>query len=161
MRNSQGVSRPENVAAALIAGVEAGLWCDLFSHLRLRSSLTWMHSEDRSDIAARRGKRLAYRPTWKTYGRVEGYSAIAGDGAVGLALDLEHIAGDVLDHANLVENPARIFVGLSVWFEALNGQVRLSMNLRNLTDAQAVDFQGYPLPGITAMAALRWSPQRQ
>jgi outer membrane receptor protein involved in Fe transport len=158
VRNSQGISRPENVEAAFVAGVEAGLWGDLFSHLRLRSSLTWMHSEDRSDIVARRGKQLPYRPTWKIYARAEGYGHLAGQGEFGLALDLEHISGDVLDHANLVRNPPRLFVGASAWMELLQRQLRVAVNLRNVTDRQSVDFQGYPLPGITAMATLRWTP---
>lgn len=159
VRNSQGVSRPENIASALIAGIEFGLWCDLWGHLRLRTNVTWNHSEDRSEIAARRGKKLPYRPTWKTYVRAEGYLHLPGAGEAGLALDVEHIAGDVLDHANLIENPARITLGLAAWLEFLDGQMRVGMNLRNLLDAKLLDFQGYPLPGPTVMATLRWTPR--
>jgi len=161
VRNSQGISRPDNVAAALVAGVEAGLWCDLFSHVRARSSLTWLHSEDRSEIAARRGKRLPFRPTWKVYARAEGYGHLGDGGELGGAVEFEHIAGDVLDHANLVENPSRILIGVAAWTELFSRQIRVGLNLRNLTDARAVDFQGYPLPGITAMATLRWSPAHE
>jgi vitamin B12 transporter len=158
VRNSQGVSRPENIAAALIAGLEVGLWCDLWAHLRLRTNLTWSHSEDRSPIVARQGKKLPYRPTWKTYARAEAYLHLPAAGEAGLALEVEHIAGDVLDHANLIENPARITFGLAAWLEFLNGQMRLALNLRNLMDAKLLDFQGYPLPGPTVMGTLRWTP---
>ena len=158
VRNSQGVSRPENIASALIAGVELGLWCDLLSHFRMRANLTWNHSQDRSEIVARQGKKLPYRPTWKSYARAEVYLNLPGSGETGLALDVEHIAGDVLDHANLIENPARITFGLAAWVELLDSQMRLGLNLRNIMDAKLLDFQGYPLPGPTAMATLRWTP---
>jgi len=158
VRNSQGVSRPENVASALIAGVEFGMWCDLFNHLRLRTSLTWNHSEDRSDIAARKGKKLPYRPTWKTYGRAEAYLYLPGAGESGLALEVEHLEGDVLDHANLIKNPSRIIFGLAAWIELLESQIRLGLNIRNVADAKVLDFQGYPLPGPSVMATLKWQP---
>ena len=158
VRNSQGVSRPENIAAALIAGLEVGVWCDLWGHLRLRTNLTWSHSEDRSEITARAGKKLPYRPTWKTYARAEAYHWLAGTGEVGVALDVEHLAGDVLDHANLIENPARITFGLAAWLEFLDSQMRVGLNLRNVMDANLLDFQGYPLPGPTVMATVRWTP---
>ena len=158
VRNSQGVSRPENIASALIAGVEFGLWCDLLSHFRMRANLTWNHSEDRSEILARQGKKLPYRPTWKSYARAEIYLDLPNSGEAGLALDVEHITGDVLDHANLIENPARITFGLAAWVEFLDSQMRLGLNLRNIMDAKLLDFQGYPLPGPTAMATLRWTP---
>ena len=106
----------------------------------------------------RQGKKLPYRPTWKTYGRIEGYGHVPGAGELGLALEVEHIAGDVLDHANLIENPPRILFGVSAWIELLEGQLRATLNIRNITDAKVLDFQGYPLPGPTAMASLRWAP---
>ena len=158
VRNSQGISRPQNVAEAFIAGLELGLWLDVASHLRFRGNLTWSHSEDRSEIAARRGKKLPYRPTWKTYARLEAYTHLAGAGEAGLALELEHLEGDVLDHANLVENPARIIFGVASWIEFLESQIRLSLNLRNVMDSKVLDFQGYPLPGPSAMVTLRWRP---
>ena len=158
VRNSQGVSRPENIAEAFIGGVELGLWLDLFAHVRMRGTLSWCHSEDRSDIAARKGKKLPYRPTWKSYLRLAAYAQIEGAGEAGLALELEHLEGDVLDHANLIENPPRIIFGLASWVELLEGEIRLSLNLRNIGDAKVLDFQGYPLPGPTVMATLRWRP---
>ena len=54
--DAQNVVRPDNIARARILGVETAARADLLQHLRVRGSLTWLDSEDRSEIAARRGE---------------------------------------------------------------------------------------------------------
>jgi vitamin B12 transporter len=158
VQNAQQVSRPENVDAARLSGVEAGLYADLAQHLRLRSSLTWLDTENASDIAARRGRQLPLRPRWKAYQRVEIYHDFAGTvGEVAVWAALDHLSGNTLDHAALVEVSARWLVAAGVDV-ALDEAVRLSLVGRNLGDDRALDLAGFPLPGPTVMASLRWSP---
>lgn len=158
-QNAQGVSRPDNVSSAQLAGVEIGTWGDVLQHLRFRGSLTWLSALDTSETLARSGKRLPFRPEWQAFARLEGYDRPLGwVHAWGARVELEVMAGDVLDHANLVRPPARVLLGLGAWIALAQDQVRLDLNVRNVTSSQVQDRAGFPLPGVTAMASLRWTP---
>lgn len=158
VQNASGVSRPENVDAARVAGLELGLFADLASHVRVRASLTLMDARNTSEIAAREGNQLPFRPALQAYARLELYHAFGGCLTdAGLHVEVEGVEGNHLDHANLVELPGRLLVGAGAWAR-VSDQLRLDLTLRNLTDQRVVDLAGYPLPGLTAMASLRWTP---
>lgn len=162
VQNAQNVSVAENVESARVAGVELGTWLDVLGHLRLRGSLTWMHTENTSDIAARQGKRLPFRPEWKGYAKLTGYHRFGRRvGELGLAFELEAIGGNVLDFANLVNVSSRLLLGVSAYLTALDERLRLDISANNLLSNQIQDFAGYPLPGLTVMAGLRWTPSAQ
>lgn len=154
VQTAQNVAVAENVAAARIAGLEFGVRGDFFRHLRIRGGFTWMHSEDTSDIAARSGKALPFRPQWQWYGRVEGYHDF-GSAVPELALhvEIDGVSDNYLDPANLVDARSRLFlgVGLSAWF--LDRRLRLEVTARNLTGSQTVDLAGFPLPGRSFFAS--------
>lgn len=159
VQNGQGVAIAENVDAATLAGVEIGAFADLLAHVRLRGSLTWMRTENTTEIAARRGRRLPGRPEWQAFARAEGYHRFSGAvGEVGLALEIEYLAGSFQDFANLVEVPERVLIGASAHAGFLDDELMLRITAANLTDDQVQDFVGFPLPGLTVLASLRWAP---
>ncbi|MCB9732686.1 MAG: TonB-dependent receptor [Deltaproteobacteria bacterium] len=160
VQNAQNVARAENVARARVTGVEVGAWGDVLAHLRLRGSLTWLDTEDTSAIAARRGEPLPYRPRWKGYARGEGYWR-TGDAAVSevaVYADVEVLGASTLDPAGLVSVPGRALVGVGARARFASDALRLDVSARNVADARAQDLAGFPLPGLTLMASLAWTP---
>ncbi len=159
VQNAQYVSRPENVDSALLAGVEVGLSLDVLEHLRVRTALTWLHTENTGDLAARAGKKLPFRPTLALFGRVEGYHDFASSavGEVGLRVEVDYTAGNVLDHANLVQVPERVLVGLGAYAQFWDRQLRLDVTVRNVGSERVQDLAGFPLPGASLYASLRWT----
>jgi len=160
VQNAQQVARPDNVARARITGLEAGLFADLLGHLRLRGSATWMDAIDTSDVAARRGRQLPLRPRWQVGFRVEGYLDLGGAviSQLGIRADVDHLAGNSVDRANLVRLPARTLIGAGLWAHFARGALRLDLALRNLGGDQVQDLMGFPLPGTSMMASLTWIP---
>ncbi len=161
VQNAQNVARPENVDQARVAGVEVGVALDALRHLRARAAMTWLDTENTGAIAARSGKRLPFRPQWSVFGRLEGYHDVgtAAAGEVGIRLELDYTAGNVLDHANLVSVPKRLIIGVGAHAEFWQRQLRLDVDVRNVTGATVQDLAGFPLPGLALHVALRWSPR--
>lgn len=160
VQNAQGVARPDNVDAARLAGVELGASADLFGLLRARAALTWLDAVNTSDIPARRGKRLPFRPRWTVHTRLELYRDLGGAALseLGARVELDHVSGNHLDHANLVSVPARLLVGVGAYATLWDRQLRLDVAVRNLTDDRVQDLSGFPLPGLSAMVTLAWTP---
>ena len=159
IQNAQNVSIATNADAARIYGFEAGSYLDLYGHLRGRTSLTWMRSENQGEIKARKDKRLPQVPEWKGYARVEAYvKGRIGLDELGLYGDVDGLSGNYLDFANLVEVPRRILVGGGVYVMAAQRSLRMEVTLRNLLDDRVQDFSGFPLPGRSIMATFRWTP---
>jgi len=157
IQNAQGVTRPENLASARILGLELQLEATLFDHLLLRSSLALMDAVDTSDIAARKGHQLPLRPALATSHRLElrlpDPALGPVHGALGVYLELDHVAGNHLDPANLVALPARTLLGAGAFVRSDHAEVRLSLS--NLLSDRVQDLAGYPLPGLTTMLSLR------
>ena len=160
VQNAQGVAIAENVDSASLRGAELGALADLLGHLRARSSLTRLHTENTGDVAARRGKRLPSRPRWQAYQRLTLYTRLGGDvlTEVGASGDLEYVSGNVLDNANLVQVPERWIWGAGAYAQGWRRQLRADVTLRNLTSNTIQDLAGYPLPGFSVMATLRYTP---
>ncbi len=159
IQNSQGISVAQNIASSRIFGVELGTYCDVLRHIRGRGSATWIHSEDRSDNPARRGNILPQQPTWKVYGRLETYLRMAHwISELGVSADIEFVSGNFRDPANLVEVPERWLVGAGLYLRSKSSGMRMDVTLRNLTNQPVLDYTGFPLPGLSVMATLRYAP---
>lgn len=160
IQNAQGVQRPENLASARILGLELAAELTLGEHLRLRSNLTLTDAIDTSAIAARAGNHLPLTPTFATSHRLElrRPDATLGPlhGAAGLYLELDHVAGNHLDFANLVAVPPRTLLGAGAFVHA--DTVRVTLSLANLLSDRVQDLAGYPLPGLTTMLTLTLTP---
>jgi outer membrane receptor protein involved in Fe transport len=162
-RNSLQQAVAENDERALIAGAEASLRLDLFSHLRLAYSVTFLHTRSLSMDAVRSGKPLPFRPAARHHARLEGYVRDSANSELRLFVDLDHQSSHTVDPAALVRLPARTIVSLGFGWRLHTrgllgalGHVDLGIILRNVGDVQAVDLIGYPLPGRTLTARIGW-----
>jgi len=159
VQNAQNISVAENIASARILGVEFGTYLDCFRHVRGRGSLTWMQSENRSDIVAHQGKQLPHRPQWKAFGRLEAYGRWPGVlSELGVSAELEALSGNYRDPTNLVAVPARWIVGAGLYALFQQRRIRLDVTARNLTNNRVQDYTGFPLPGLSVMTTLRYTP---
>ena len=159
VQNAQNISVAQNISSARVFGVEWGTYFDVLRHLRGRGSVTWLHSEDRSDTAARRGKRLPQQPEWKAFVRLEGYVRIKGwVSEMGASAELEFVSGNYRDPANLVAVPERWLLGAGLYVQSQSSGLRLDVTARNLTNDTVLDYTGFPLPGLSVMATLRYTP---
>jgi iron complex outermembrane receptor protein len=160
-QNAQGVARADNVDSARMLGVELGSYADLFRHVRIRMSYTWMDTENTGRIKSRQGKQLPLRPEHKVYASLAGYFQFSlwALQELGVSVDIEHLSGNYLDATNLVELPERTIWGASIYGVLLDGQLRTDISFRNVGDSQVIDLIGYPLPGFSVMATLRYSPK--
>lgn len=160
VQNSQGVAVAHNVDSAFLLGVEFGTYLDVLEHLRIRGAFTWMRTRDSSDIKGRNGNQLPGRPEFTVFARLEGYHRFQTGGIeLGASFETEYLAGSFLDFANLVEVPQRVLLGASVWASFLHNQLKANVTAQNLLDDRVQDLAGFPLPGLTVMASLRWSPR--
>ena len=84
--------------------------------------------------------------------------ARAAIGEVAVWLDVDVTAGNVLDHANLVQVPERVLLGIGFRMELWKRQFRFGLHGRNLTAATVQDLAGFPLPGPSWFASVTWRP---
>ena len=148
VQTAQNTARAENIDSARLWGVEAGLRTDLFAHLRLRGNYTFIDARNTGDVAARQDKVLPFRPASKWFVRAEGYVPDLGHAReLALFADMEWMAGNYLDNANLVATSARLFVSVGVAVELSKGWLAASLVARNLLNEASADLIGYPLPG--------------
>ncbi|MEM6532987.1 MAG: TonB-dependent receptor [Myxococcota bacterium] len=148
VQTAQRVARPQNVDRATLWGAEAGLRSELLGHLRLRGNYTFLDARNAGDISARQDRFLPLRPASKWYLRAEGFMRRwGGIDELAAFVDLEWIAGNFLDNANLVASSDRFYLNTGISAELPFQACRLSVTARNLTNEQTLDLIGYPLPG--------------
>jgi len=145
-------SRAFNVGKADLAGLELrgrlrwGRWLDL------AANYTYQRAVDAGDVAHTRGRPLPRRPEHELFVRPR--LRVAGE-RLSVTPRLSYTSGTFLDPANLLPTPPRALLGLEADL-TLGGGVTLTLTGENLLDQATEDFQGYPLPGRSAFASLRW-----
>jgi vitamin B12 transporter len=143
-------AKPYNFAAASVAGLEAeGEWRPC-SWVAGTLGYTLLVSRNLRDDPRYYLKELPYRPRHKLSARVSG-------GPRWLTGRVE-VAAQSSQFTNRTEEavlPGRTFVhaGLSSSF-GRSPELTLSVELKNVFDAQAEDLDGYPLPGRSAYVTL-------
>ena len=167
-RNAQGVALPVNLDTTRSTGAElAAHWSP--GPLRLDSTGTLTRAEDRS-AGVPPGRQLPGIP-WVEWFHRTGLELRR----VRLAHDLSVTAGTFADPANWDLQAPRWLHGLTAEVHDRDDVWGLSLDVRNLLDQRTqqvprdplvgdgvlvpeplVDFTGYPLPGRTWMAQLRW-----
>ena len=158
-QNTQNVLRAANIDKAFIGGIDLGLHADVIGHLRLSGSVSWMHTENRGDIVARKGKRLPYRPAWQAHGNIEYYHRFsAGIDEVAGYVEIDGLSRNYQDHANQAWVSERIVLGLGLRMAWHKEQLQLTFSAQNITNNRVQDLAGFPLPGVTLMCRLRWVP---
>lgn len=167
VQNSQSSVRPENIAAADIAGVESSLRLELWRCLSLQANYTYLYAVNRSSVSYYRGKRLPGRPAHEAWARLE-YHRRAPRHEWKLWLDIDYAGANYLDAANLKEDAlARLLLGAGLSFQHRPSGLMLIVEVRNLLDTITLedadgrlrplrDFEAFPLPGLTALVTLRY-----
>ncbi len=138
-----GAARPYNVARARVVGLEAeGEWRP---HPLVSGALayTWMVSRDLQRDGRFYLRALPYRPGHKVSARV-GAGPRWLTGRVELAAQSAHAL--TRDGAQVLAGRAFVHAGLSSTWGA-RPELTVSAEVRNVLDARAEDFVGYPLPG--------------
>ena len=166
VQNSQRIVRPENVTSARVRGHEASVRGRLAQHFDLVANYTHQDARDDGDVTFLRDKQLPGRPANEAYVRLElGWSQAAplplGAWAARLpagklSCDVNLIADDFLDRANVrrVDSRALYGVGLDVALP-LPG-VHLALEAKNVGDDRTRDALGFPLPGRAFFATLSY-----
>ena len=162
-RNSLYTAVAENVGGATIWGGEVGLNADLFRHLRVELALSGLESAMESDEVAMDGNALPLRPRTLAYGRVTGYSRIAGPAEGAVFADVNHRGAYAYDMAGLARAPdlvewgggARLHLNTGGLLGTV-GRLSLEGRLLNGGDAPGVDLLGYPRPGRRWAVQIAW-----
>lgn len=148
--NSQATSRAGNIGRTRTTGHELELAADLGGHASWWVSLTQQQATDRGDDPVYAGKDLPHLPRWTAAlggvlhrggwslrGRLLSESGHWRDRYNGPGA---HVAPRTLASAALTRAWRRV--------AALGGrELRLTLEILNLTDVAARDLDGYPLPG--------------
>jgi len=154
-QNAQNVAVARNIESAQLRGQELSVKLQTLNCWRLAMAFTHLQTINKTDIAARRGKRLPRRPALQAYVRSELYGHPSWADEVAWAIDTEHTQGNFLDDANLVAVPARWLLGTSVR-AGLDSDWDVSVQLRNMLNSRVQDLSGFPLPGRSFMMTVRY-----
>lgn len=146
---SQQVFRPENIGGARLRGHEAGLHLSLLEHLSIDANYTRQDARNLSEAPSQRNKQLPGRP------RDELYLRTALDlGPFTLSYELNHIAKNYLDRVNFRAVDSRDLHALGFAYRP-TAWLRLGVEARNVTDEQAEDVAGFPLPGRSFFGSIK------
>lgn len=163
-----GTFRAKNLDRALLGGAEVSAFLAARG-LRTTVSYTWLPTANTGDDPLARGRPLPGRPLHDL-----AYDASFRVGPLSVRYGLDAVAGTTLDPAGTLALPARVLhgagAGLDVpWVPGL----RVGVEVENLFDVRTFavdspltgravelplsDFLGFPLPGRSAWATLRWA----
>jgi iron complex outermembrane receptor protein len=157
-QDAYGRARAANIGRARILGAEASLSLQLDPWVRVSLNGTFLDAHDVSDTSiGRHEPYLPNRPRFRFYARPEGRWPINGDVTIGAYVDVDITDGNYLDAANLVELPARLFVGAGLFAEATRLHLLVTASGQNLNDARTYDFSGFPLPSRSFFVSARIS----
>jgi len=141
VQNSQTTARAENIGAASITGHELSWSATAWRHLRLYGNYTFQDSQDTSATFSR-GNVLPGRPRHELHQAFELFAEVGK-----LVYDFEYIAQNFLDRANFFVIDNRLLHNLSLTVLPWDKRLKLTFEVKNITDNQVADFRGFPLPG--------------
>jgi outer membrane cobalamin receptor len=141
VQNSQATAQARNIGSAKIRGQELSWSVTLLGHVRLYGNYTFQDTEDTSDTFSR-GNRLPGRPLHELHQAVELFAGIGK-----LVYEFSYIADNALDRANAFVVGERTLHNVRVVALPFGDRLKLTFEVKNLTDDQVEDFRGFPLPG--------------
>jgi iron complex outermembrane receptor protein len=148
--DARGVGRSENASGALIQGIETSAVAEFYDHFRAVMNYTYQSAKNESDNEAFHGKQLPGLFKNSFIGRLEArYSGFSVFGEYVIETDKYY------DTAN--SRPAADKKELNVGFSWTRGPWLLKLEGKNVTDEQYEDFNGYPLPGRSVYASVRYT----
>ena len=147
--DARGVGQSVNISSSRIEGIETTAKIEVLNHLRFIGNATWQDPIQKNEIEAFDGKILPGRFKQAFLGRIEvfhGPTKVYGEYVVE-----KHM---FYDTANLLEaeDKEEINLGASLKFCSFT----LTLEAKNVGDDQYEDFNGYPMPGRTFYATLRY-----
>jgi vitamin B12 transporter len=149
-------AKPYNFDAALVEGLEAEGELHPRPWLGGSFAYTLTFTQNLRDDPRYYLKELPYRPRHRLYAR-----AAVGPAWARGQLDVDYQSSQFTNRTEAVSLPGRAFVGAGVSSELWRvPKVVLAVQLKNAFDAQAEDFDGYPLPGRAIYATLSVSWDR-
>jgi vitamin B12 transporter len=144
-------SKPFNTGSAVIEGLEAQLLTRPISWLTVSASFTALESWDNDPSSKTYGDPLPYRPSDHLHAR----AAVAEGLFIG-ALEADLASSQPLNRAGTVELPGHFILDASAGVRLLRQpELWLVGEAKNLTNDQAPDVYGYPLPGLSFFLSLR------
>jgi outer membrane cobalamin receptor len=152
-RTSQSQTVFENVASARVAGLESSGELQLSKHLLVAGMFSFLHSRDVL------GNALPYRARTTGFLRLQLGTGTLRRGWVGtLYADVRHQGRLFADSANLIEIPARAWLGVGARV-AYRG-LEIALSVRDLRNRAGSDVLGYALPGrrvsVSAVYTKEW-----
>jgi iron complex outermembrane receptor protein len=152
--DSRGIGRPVNVPGALIQGVETNAIAEFWTHFRASMNYTYQDGKNESGSDFFDGNQLAGIFKHSLLGRLEAtYS--------GVTLYGEYIfeSGKYYDSANLL--PAADKRELNLGLSWVYGPWIFQLEGKNMADEAYEDFNGYPMPGRSFYASVKYTFETQ
>jgi iron complex outermembrane receptor protein len=162
---SVSVFTSRNISAASVTGQEVSLAFRLWERVGIAANYTHQNAIDESNVSFRRGNQLPGRPAHEAYLHVElpwNSAHPLPVGALGARLwpgrvwgDVNIIADNFLNTANTELVPQRNLFSLGFEVRPLE-PLRVSFEVRNLTNDQTRDALDFPLPGRSFYTTVSW-----
>jgi outer membrane receptor protein involved in Fe transport len=141
VQNSQVTAKARNIGAADIRGHELSWSVTALDHLRLYGNYTFQDAEDTSDTFSR-GNTLPGRPRHEVHQAFELFARLGK-----LVYEFDYIAKNFLDRANAFVVDQRMLHNVRLTVLPFGERLKLTFEVKNITDNQVEDFRGFPLPG--------------
>ena len=165
-QNSQNTVKAQNIDAARIMGVELNTSIQPLTFLKIIGNYTFMDTKNQSDTPFYRDKALPGRPAHELYAKMELFHDTSKWSA-SVWTDVSYTGGNYLDPSNMKDAGSRAIIGTGLRISNPRYGLSLTVEIKNLLDTIIVttmdgyeralqDYEGFPLPGRTIMATLRW-----
>ena len=137
-------SQPENISAAGISGVELTANVKMNSRLSFEANYNYLDTENRSDDANEKGKKLIYRPAHMLNLVPKVYYKKAS-----LHFSVRYIDERFIDKENAQSLEANLLVdsGIALRPRIAGMNVDLLVSVKNIFDKDYQVVYGYPMPG--------------
>ncbi len=175
VQNAQGTGVPVNLSRAWVRGVEGSAQLSV-GPVDSQSNATRTLSRDLSSRPQYANNQLPRIPLWE----VSQATSVSLEDRVRVGHTVSYTASNYWDRTNFYLAAPRTLHGLFARVRPLDAGPHIEVGVRNLLDRTVevvprnpldpgddarivqpiTDFTGYPLPGRTWMATLRWSPSR-
>jgi iron complex outermembrane receptor protein len=149
---SQGVLTPQNIGKARISGHEVALSVRAWGHLLFAANYTHQDAIDLGDEPDARDKQLPGRPRDQAYFRAEAF----GDWAR-FFYEVNLIGENFRSRGERDLVPSRNIHNIGLTVTPPGTGLGLTFEVKNLTDDQTADFQGFPLPGRSFFGTVRYT----
>jgi vitamin B12 transporter len=150
------LARPYNFSAAQVQGLEAEGEVRLATWARAGAAYTHTRTLNLRDDPRYYRQELPYRPRHRLAARVSG-----GPQWLQLRAEGDSQSQQYMNRTNRLALPSRTLLNAGATVRAWKApDLRLSLDVKNLLDQQAQDFDGYPLPGRAFYLTLSFALER-